>query len=172
MFSHDQENGRVVCLEGYGRLKRGAIIPVTNELYADVQQWLDEGNELAPFDGYPDIPTQLDEPEMQIPVERYKAEEQGVTVNGIRYGGSESNRQALREAAELADDEGFTEFSAWKDSDGGYHQNHPVADVKDALRRIGARRSELIGLESQYVSQAQSGKISTISDLDWATQYD
>ncbi|AGH31834.1 hypothetical protein SLPG_00040 [Salicola phage CGphi29] len=108
----------------------------------------------------------------RIEAERYEAENQGVTVNGIRYGGSESNRQALREAVELADDEGFTEFGAWKDSDGNYHTDHPVADVKDALRRIGVRRSALIGLESQYVSQAQSGQISTISDLDWTTQYD
>lgn len=172
MFSHDQGNDRVVCLEDYGRVKRGAIVPVTNELYADVQEWLDEGNELAEFDGYPDIPTQIDEPENQIPAERYKAEEQGVTINGIRYGGSESNRQALREAVELADDEGFTEFGAWKDSDGNYHNSHPVADVKDALRRIGARRSELIGLESQYMSQVESGDITTINELDWSTQYD
>lgn len=108
----------------------------------------------------------------RIKAERYEAEKQGVTINGIRYGGSDSNRQALREAVEFADNEGFTEFAAWKDSDGNYHTAHPVADVKDALRRIGARRSALIGLESQYVAQAQSGEIEALSDLDWTTQYD
>tara|TARA_B100000700_G_scaffold189815_1_gene209160 strand:- start:30342 stop:30887 length:546 start_codon:yes stop_codon:yes gene_type:complete len=54
MFSYDQTAGRVVCLADYGRLKAGAIVPVSNELYSDVEDWLDEGNTLAEFDGYPD----------------------------------------------------------------------------------------------------------------------
>jgi len=56
MFSKDQTAGRVVCLADYGRLKKGAIIPESNELYADVEAWIAEGNALAAFDGYPEIP--------------------------------------------------------------------------------------------------------------------
>jgi len=56
MFSKDKESGRVVCLADYGRLKKGAICPVTNELYADVEAWIAEGNTLAKFSGYPEIP--------------------------------------------------------------------------------------------------------------------
>jgi len=56
MFSHDKQPGRAVCLAGYGRLKAGAIVPVTNELYADVEQWIAEGNTLPEFAGYPEIP--------------------------------------------------------------------------------------------------------------------
>jgi len=37
-------------------VKKGAVVPVSNELYSDVQQWIDEGNALAEFDGYPEIP--------------------------------------------------------------------------------------------------------------------
>ncbi len=40
MFSEDQTAGRVVCLADYGRLKAGAIVPVANELYADMLQLL------------------------------------------------------------------------------------------------------------------------------------
>ncbi|MCO7248174.1 hypothetical protein [Halomonas sp. Mc5H-6] len=56
MFSYDKQSSRVVCLEDYGRLKKGAIVPVLNELYADVEAWLAAGNTLAEFDGYPEIP--------------------------------------------------------------------------------------------------------------------
>ncbi|MEX0801699.1 MAG: hypothetical protein WD379_10835 [Dehalococcoidia bacterium] len=56
MFSKDQTTGRVVCLTDYGRLKTGAIVPESNELYADVEAWLAEGNTLSEFDGYPEIP--------------------------------------------------------------------------------------------------------------------
>lgn len=56
MFSQDHIAGRVVCLADYGRLKKGAIIPESNELYADVEAWIAEGNVLATFDGYPEIP--------------------------------------------------------------------------------------------------------------------
>lgn len=56
MFSKDQTTGRVVCLADYSRLKRGAIVPESNELYADVEAWVAEGNTLAEFDGYPEIP--------------------------------------------------------------------------------------------------------------------
>ncbi|WP_280568273.1 hypothetical protein [Chromohalobacter sp. 296-RDG] len=56
MFSKDQQQGRVVCLADYGRIKAGAIVPESNELYADVEAWLAEGNTLAAFDGYPELP--------------------------------------------------------------------------------------------------------------------
>lgn len=72
MFSEDQTAGRVVCLADYGRLKAGAIVPVANELYADVEAWLAEGNVLAEFSGYPEIPPQ----EIEVPerVSRMQAE--------------------------------------------------------------------------------------------------
>ena len=60
---------------------------------------------------------------------------------------------------------------AWKDSDNQFHQDHPVADVKDALRLIGQRRSALIALESLYVGQIVYELID-IHDLDWSTEYD
>lgn len=74
MFSEDQTAGRVVCLADYGRLKAGAIVPVANELYADVEAWLAEGNVLAEFSGYPEIPPQ----EIEVPerVSRMQAEMQ------------------------------------------------------------------------------------------------
>jgi hypothetical protein len=56
MFSKDQTAGRVVCLADYGRVKKGAIVPKSNELYADVEAWLSDGNTLSDFTGYPDIP--------------------------------------------------------------------------------------------------------------------
>tara|TARA_R110000851_G_scaffold33896_8_gene90424 strand:+ start:2136 stop:2576 length:441 start_codon:yes stop_codon:yes gene_type:complete len=56
MFSHDTVEGRAVCLESYGSLKKGAVVPETNELYADVESWLAEGNQLADFSGYPEVP--------------------------------------------------------------------------------------------------------------------
>lgn len=57
MFSLNKDKSSVVCLADYGRVKRGAIVPVENELYQDVKDWLAEGNELLPFDGYPDTRT-------------------------------------------------------------------------------------------------------------------
>ena len=61
MFSKDQTAGRVVCLADYGRVNMGAIVPITNELYADVEAWMAEGNTLAEFDGYPDVPMNEDQ---------------------------------------------------------------------------------------------------------------
>lgn len=104
-----------------------------------------------------------------VKAQRSAAEAQGVTVNDIRYAGDAGNRQALQEAIMAADDANMTEFAAWKDSEGNYHHNHPVADVKQALRGIGARRSALIGLEAQYVVQVADGEID-IHALDWAVE--
>lgn len=56
MFSKDKIAGRAVCLEGYGRVHKGAIVPESNELYEDVKQWIAEGKTLAEFDGYPQVP--------------------------------------------------------------------------------------------------------------------
>lgn len=103
--------------------------------------------------------------------QRKDVEAAGVTVNGVRYAGDQGNRQALSEAIMAADDSGSEMFTSWKDSDGGYHANHPVADVKDALRAIGQRRSALIALESLYVGQIVDELID-IHDLDWSTEYD
>ncbi|MEX2476035.1 hypothetical protein [Marinobacter sp.] len=54
MFSHDKNAGAVVCLADYGRIQRGAVVPVSNELYADVEDWMAEGNALVLFEGHPD----------------------------------------------------------------------------------------------------------------------
>lgn len=61
MFSKDQTTGRAVCLADYGRLKMGAIVPETSELYADVEAWIADGNTLGEFDGYPEIPMTEDQ---------------------------------------------------------------------------------------------------------------
>ena len=61
MFSKDQTAGRVVCMVDYGRLKAGAIVPESNELYADVEAWLAEGNPLGAFGGYPVMPQEPDD---------------------------------------------------------------------------------------------------------------
>ena len=106
-----------------------------------------------------------------VRAQRKAAESQGVTLNGVRYAGDPGNRQALQEAVLAADDGQLTVFSAWKDSDNQFHQDHPVADVKAALRAIGQRRSELIALESLYVGQIVDEQID-IHELDWSTQYD
>lgn len=106
-----------------------------------------------------------------VRAQRKAAERQGVTLNGVRYAGDPGNRQALQEAILSADDGQLTAFSAWKDSDNQFHQDHPVADVKDALRAIGQRRSALIALESLYVGQVVDELID-IHELDWSTEYD
>lgn len=103
--------------------------------------------------------------------QRKDAEAVGVTVNGVRYAGDQDNRQALSEAIMAADDSGSEMFASWKDSDGNYHQDHPVSDVKYVLRAIGQRRSALIALESLYVGQIVDEQID-IHELDWSTEYD
>ena len=103
---------------------------------------------------------------------RKQKEAEGVAVNGIRYAGDEGNRRALREAIEYMEDAGTTAFSVWKDSDGQYHPGHPLADVKDAYRAIGQRRSRLIELEGQYVAQVLAGDLTDLTDLaglDWSS---
>lgn len=106
-----------------------------------------------------------------VKLQRKQAEADGVVVNGIRYSGDASNRQTLSDAIMAADDSGSEMFASWKDSDGGYHADHPVSDVKDALRAIGHRRSALIALEPLYVGQIVDEQID-IHELDWSTEYD
>lgn len=61
MFSKDKQPGRAICLEDYARVHKGAIVPESNELYEDVEAWIAEGNALAGFDGYPDVPMNEDQ---------------------------------------------------------------------------------------------------------------
>lgn len=103
----------------------------------------------------------------QLPAIRYAEESKGVNVNLVRYAGDESNRQALREALDMATELGFTSFPTWKDSDGNYMQDHPVLDVKEALIAIGMRRSGLIGLEGLYVAEVLAGNVTDLNTLDW-----
>lgn len=84
---------------------------------------------------------------------RMGAESQGVKINGIRYAGDPSNRQALREALDLTERTGQTTFTTWKDSDGVFHADHLVSDVEDALLAIAARRSSLITREGQLAAE-------------------
>lgn len=83
MFSKDQTAGRVVCLANYGRLKAGAIVPESNELYADVETWIAEGNTLAEFKGYPD--TRLLDDVRQSAMRRINAARDAALADGLPY---------------------------------------------------------------------------------------
>ena len=103
----------------------------------------------------------------QLTQARKEQERQGVTINGIRYAGDPSNRQALQEAIAFMDDASLTEFPGWKDSDNDFHNNHQLADVLDAYRAIGVRRSQLIAAEGQYAAQIIAGTLTDIREVTW-----
>jgi len=103
----------------------------------------------------------------QLTSDRKAQERQGVTINGIRYAGDPGNRQTLQEAITYIEDAGLTEFPTWKDSDGVFHADHPLADVKDAVRAIGARRSQLIAAEGEYAAQIAAGTLIDLSEVTW-----
>ena len=103
----------------------------------------------------------------QLSAGRKAQEQQGVTINGIRYAGDPGNRQALQEAVAFMDDAVLTEFPSWKGSDNQFHANHPLSDVLDAYRAIGARRSSLIATEGQYAAQIIAGTLTDLSEVTW-----
>ena len=103
----------------------------------------------------------------QLTQARKAQELQGVTINGIRYAGDPGNRQALQEAITYIEDAGLTEFPTWKDSDDVFHADHPLADVKDAARAIGARRSQLVAAEGEYAAQIIAGTLTDLSEVVW-----
>ena len=104
---------------------------------------------------------------VQLTAARKEQERQGVTINGIRYAGDPGNRQTLQEAIAFMEDAGLTEFAIWKDSDGVFHQNNPLADVKDAARAIAARRSQLIAAEGEYAAQIIAGTLTDLTEVVW-----
>ena len=103
----------------------------------------------------------------QLTQARKDQERQGVTINGIRYAGDPGNRQTLQEAITYIEDAGLTEFPTWKDSDDVFHADHPLADVKDAARAIGARRSQLVAAEGEYAAQIIAGTLSDLTEVVW-----
>ena len=103
----------------------------------------------------------------QLSAARKAQEQQCVTINNIRYAGDPGNRQTLQEAITYLEDAGLTEFPTWKDSDGVFHADHPLADVKDAVRAIGARRSQLIAAEGEYAAQIAAGTLIDLSEVTW-----
>lgn len=104
---------------------------------------------------------------------RKAAEADGVVMNGIRYSGDPSNRQALREALAFAAEAGITTFPTWKDSDQGFHVDHPVADVSQALLEIATNRSALIAHEGVLVGTVnaaeQADDRAAIQAVEWTT---
>ena len=111
----------------------------------------------------PDVPGLL----AQLSSARKAQEQQGVTLNSIRYGGDPGNRQALQEAVAFMEDAALTEFPKWKDSDGQFHADHLLSDVVDAYRAIGVRRAQLIAAEGQYAAQVVDGSLTEVTGLTW-----
>ena len=103
----------------------------------------------------------------QLTQARKEQERQGVTINSIRYAGDPGNRQTLQEAITYIEDAGLTEFPTWKDSDGVFHQNNPLADVKDAARAIGIRRVALIAAEGEYAAQITGCTFTDLRSVTW-----
>ena len=103
----------------------------------------------------------------QLTQARKDQERQGVTIAGIRYGGEPANRQALQEAVAFMNDAGLTDFASWKDSDNEFHTNHPLSEVFNAYRAIGARRAQLITTEGDYAEQIAAGTLTDLSEVTW-----
>ena len=103
----------------------------------------------------------------QLTQARKEQERQGVVINGIRYSGDPGNRQALQEAIAFMENASLTEFPTWKDSDDVFHADHPLADVKDAARAIGARRSQLVAAEGEYAAQIIAGTLTDLTEVVW-----
>ena len=61
----------------------------------------------------------------------------------------------------------LNEFPSFKDSDNGFHVDHPVVDVVDAYRAIGARRVQLIAAEGEYAAQVVDGSLTEVTGLAW-----
>ena len=104
----------------------------------------------------------------QLTQQRKAQERQGVVINGIRYAGDPGNRQSLQEAIAFMENASLTEFPTWKDSDDVFHADHPLADVKDAARAIGARRSQLVAAEGEYAAQIIAGTLTDLSEVVWS----
>lgn len=99
---------------------------------------------------------------------RKDEEAQGIMLNDVRYSGSQGNRQSLREAIEYAEDVGKETFSTWKDSDNNYHDDHPLADVKEALSLIAENRDKLIGKEATKVAQIKEAEtVKEVQAITW-----
>jgi hypothetical protein len=88
-----------------------------------------------------------------IETARKDAESEGVAVHGIRYAGDPGNRQAIMEVLDLVTATGQESIASWKDSDGRFHADHPVTDVRQALMAIATRRGELISREGELNAQ-------------------
>jgi hypothetical protein len=127
-------------------------------LFADVQ-----ATALPYVAPTPDVPGLI----AQLAADRKEQEQEGVTLNGIRYAGDPGNRQALQEAIAFMDDSALTKFPRWKDSDGQFHVNHPLSDVLYAYRAIGVRRAQLIAAEGQYAEQITAGTLTDLIEVTW-----
>lgn len=125
----------------------------------------------SPVDATPTPPT-LDDLKARkrrdIVSARKAAEAQGVTVNGVRYAGDADTRRDMKEALDYCTMTGVVAFTAWKDADGGYHLNHPVSDVRNALMSIATRRGALIAREGELLAQIDHPD-TTEQDLDAIT---
>ena len=103
----------------------------------------------------------------QLTAARKEQEQQGVVINNIRYAGDPGNRQALQESIAFMEDAGLTKFPKWKDSDGQFHVNHPLADATNAYRAIGERRAQLIALEGEHAEQITVGTLTDLNEVTW-----
>ena len=159
----------------WARIENGAVLEITNIdpagrfhpsmrwLKADSQVvtgWMHDGAKYsAPL---PNLNGLL----AQLTSARKEQERKGITINDIRYAGDPGNRQALQEAIAFMNDTALTEFSKWKDSDNVFHASHPLADVRDAYRAIGARRSQLIAAEGEYAAQIIAGTLTDLTETE------
>lgn len=136
MFSHDKQSNQAVCLESYGRVHKGAIVPRSNELWADVERWIAEGNQLLPFDGYPEIPMtegQLQDWREATVVSRFQARA------ALRQAG-------LRGQIEAIMDDPATDplvVDAWADAQEFKRMSPTVLSLASALELTAAQVDEL-----------------------------
>ena len=148
-------------------------IEITPEQYHSALRVISEGGRVSVVDGFlvlisKDNIEKSNNPLTALEAARKQQEDIGVTIDQVRYSGSQVNRQLLNEAIQFATTNNITVFPIWKDSDNVYHPDHPVTAVQDALNAIGIRRSHLIGVEATYAAQISAGASVDIDAIDWS----
>ena len=112
--------------------------------------------EFVDFEQVADVNTLARRYEQKIKRDLAEEERKGVTVNGVRFGGSVEERLATQELLNHAISAGLTVFPSWKDSDGVYHQNLPVSTVEAGVAQLAELRFLLLGDEATKVSGLRS----------------
>ena len=161
------KNGGAKCTADYKDIKAGAIVPPVNELWKQVQEWIDENGGIPAYNESEEFLNKLKEMKQRDIRAIFDTESNlPVVVNGVSYHGGFESAIKLDAAKRLAESAGMTDVEFFDVENNGHVLS--LVDAQNVVLAVSSKyQQDLSKKQSLMVQIKNATSESDLRSIEW-----